>query len=84
MRSIRMKFDMQVHKRAVPSPGTYEKELSKLQPLRSEARDLNSLPPQSENSAARDVLDSNSLAGANPVYELADYFDELARKLSIK
>ncbi len=58
-------------------------------PLRSEAQNmrvqlLGRLPPQQEESVVRMVLDDNALAGANPIYTVADYFERLAKSLPLK
>ena len=45
---------------------------------------LNRLPPQAENQRVKDVLDKGSLAGVYPVYEVATYFERLARLLPEK
>jgi hypothetical protein len=68
------------------SPDFMERELQKIQPARIDARGLRELilkrlPQQPQNSTVSLVLDENSISGARPLNEVAEYFDELARLL---
>ena len=45
---------------------------------------LDRLPAQPENSTVDMVLNEGSIAGANPLNAVADYFDELAQMLILK
>jgi len=59
---------------------------SKFQPLRAQAKELKNellkkLPSQEPNETVNMLLDTGVPAGVKPLYEIADYFDQLARML---
>jgi len=84
--------ERQVHANGINGPipqSYYSANISRLQPIRTEAMALrrvilDRLPPQPKNNDVEGVLDDDSLAGANPLYGVADYFEGLAHQLSLK
>jgi len=70
-------------------PGFYNSQVQRIQPTRTEAialqrQILNRLPPQPDNSAVDIVLGDGMISGINPLYDVANYFDQLAQQLLLK
>jgi hypothetical protein len=70
-------------------PGFYNSQIQRIQPIRTEAialqhQILNRLPQQPDNSAVDTVLGSGMISGINPLYDVANYFDQLAQQLLLK
>jgi len=83
--------ERQVHKdnqTAIPQT-FFTGQLIRFAPLRLEAQQmrtalLNRLPPQPDNSTVRMALDEDALAGPEPLFEVANYFEILASQLDTK
>jgi hypothetical protein len=67
----------------------YQAQWSRIRPISAEAVALERqivprLPQQPENSRVNSVLQYGDTAGINPLYDVASYFEDLARQLQLK
>ncbi len=86
------KNEREAHANGVNGPipqGFYATQVQRIQPIRTEAtalqrQILNRLPAQPENSTVNMVLRDGMISGFNPLYDVANYFDQLAQQLQLR